>query len=115
MVTNPALARTADGNGTVPAMEVMRVTPAIRDCILRGETKTEIVELMRNGRQQYGMQTFDQHLMDLVEDGQVAYETALEMSSNPSDFELHMRTLREDIAEFAGASEDGLLTGGSRF
>lgn len=115
-IVSQRLARTADGNGTVPAMEVMRVTPAIRDCILRGETQTEIVELMQNGRQQYGMQTFDQHLMDLVEEGIVGYDTALEMASNPSDFELHMRTLREHAPDLQAArSEVGLMTGERRF
>jgi hypothetical protein len=40
------------------------------------------------------MQTFDQHLMDLVSESVVTYETALASSSNPADFELQMRTLR---------------------
>ncbi len=40
------------------------------------------------------MQTFDQHLMDLVSDGVVTYETAAATSSNPADFELQMKTLR---------------------
>ncbi len=115
-IVSQRLVRTVDGNGTVPALEVLRVTPAIRDCILRGETQTEIVELMQNGRQQYGMQTFDQHLMDLVEAGQVAYETALAMASSPSDFELHMKTLREDGNQsVAVGTEGGLMMGGQRF
>jgi twitching motility protein PilT len=45
-------------------------------------------------REQYGMQTFDQHLMDLVAEDVVTYETALAASSNPSDFQLQVRTLR---------------------
>jgi len=114
-IVSQRLAKTIDGSGAVPILEVMRVTPAIRDCILRGETKTEIVELMQNGRQQYGMQTFDQHLMDLVEEGIVAYEQALKMSSSPSDFELHMKTLRESEGEFAGAATEGMVTGEQRF
>jgi Tfp pilus assembly ATPase PilU len=40
------------------------------------------------------MQTFDQHLMDLVSEDVVTYETAIAASSNPADFELQMRTLR---------------------
>jgi Tfp pilus assembly ATPase PilU len=40
------------------------------------------------------MQTFDQHLLDLVGDAVVTYETALAASSNPKDFELQTRTLR---------------------
>ena len=49
---------------------------------------------MRESREQYGMQTFDQHLMDLVSEGTVTYEVAATASSNPADFELQMRTLR---------------------
>ncbi len=115
-IVSQRLAKTTDGSGAVPVLEVMRVTPAIRDCILRGETKTEIVELMQNGRDQYGMQTFDQHLMDLVEEGIVTYDTALAMASSPSDFELHMKTLREDASELVGTvPEDGMMTGEQRF
>jgi twitching motility protein PilT len=44
--------------------------------------------------EQYGMQTFDQHLMDLVADDIVTYETALAASSNPADFQLQVKTLR---------------------
>jgi len=37
------------------------------------------------------MQTFDQHLMDLVADEVVTYETALAASTDPTDFEKQMR------------------------
>ena len=94
-IVSQRLIKTGDGQGSVPALEVLRNTQAIRDSILRGETKSEIVELIKNGRQQYGMQTFDQHLMDLVDQGVVDYETAYHNASSPSDFELVMRTLRE--------------------
>ncbi len=116
-IVSQRLVRTADGQGSVPALEVMRNTPAIRDCILRGETQTEIVELMQNGRQQYGMQTFDQCLMDLVEEGVVAYDTALAMASSPSDFELHMKTLRESHGDLGAvtADEQGITTGNRQF
>jgi Tfp pilus assembly ATPase PilU len=40
------------------------------------------------------MQTFDQHLMDLVAEDVVTYETALAASSNPADFQLQLKTLR---------------------
>lgn len=101
-VISQRLVVTADGSGSVPAVEILRVTEAIRDCILRGEVQHEIQELMKEGRDQYGMQTFDQHLMSLVEAGIVSYETALDSATNPSDFELVMRTLRRD-ADAPGA------------
>ena len=40
------------------------------------------------------MQTFDQHLMDMVAEDVVTYETALAASSNPADFQLQVKTLR---------------------
>ncbi len=42
------------------------------------------------------MQTFDQHLMELVRQGLVSYDTAKVYASNPADFELQMRTLAGD-------------------
>ena len=112
-IISQRLIRTADGTGSVPALEILRNTQAIRDCILRGETKHEIVELMQNGRQQYGMQTFDQHLMDLVEQGIVDYETAYHQASSPSDFELHMKTLRKSHTDLPtdGSDADRVAAG----
>ncbi|UCF19010.1 MAG: PilT/PilU family type 4a pilus ATPase [Gemmatimonadota bacterium] len=86
----------ADGNGRVLACEVMRVTGAIRDCILDPLKIEEMRTFIEEGTQQYGMQTFDQHLMKLVRAGAVEYEVAKVASSNPADFELKMKTLGED-------------------
>ncbi len=86
----------ADGNGRILACEILIVTPAIRDCILDPKRIDEIQHLMEEGRTQYGMQTFDQHLMELVRQGLVTYETAKIYASNPADFELQMRTLAGD-------------------
>jgi twitching motility protein PilT len=86
----------AGEDGRVLAAEVMRVTGAVRDCILDPQKLSEIRDLMEEGRQQYGMQTFDQHLMELVNKNLVDYDTAKYAASNPADFELRMKTLGED-------------------
>ncbi len=86
----------ADGNGRTLACEVMLVTAAVRDCILDPQKLDDIRKLMDEGRDQYGSQTFDQHLMVLVRNGQVEYETAKYAATNPADFELKMKTLGED-------------------
>src|SRR5213076_1367420 len=82
-----------DGTGRAVAAEVMVVTPAIRDMILEKRVG-EIRDLMSEGRTQYGMQTFDQHLMDLVTVGTVAYEIALAAATRPADFQLRMNMFR---------------------
>ena len=84
-----------DGQGRILACELMRKTGAIRDCILDPQRIDEIRYLMEEGRN-YGMQTFDQHLRDLVQAELVDYEMAKQAATNPTDFELKMKTLGED-------------------
>jgi twitching motility protein PilT len=80
----------ASGKGRVVAAEVMINTPAIKDLILDGTRIGEIRDFIAEGRDQYGMQTFDQCLTDLVTSGEVTFETAKAAATNPSDFELKM-------------------------
>ncbi len=81
----------ADGKGRVPAVEVMIATGLIRDCI-RDSTKTpEIPVLIAAGHAQYGMQTFDQSLMQLYREELITYETARDAATNPDDFDLKVK------------------------
>jgi twitching motility protein PilT len=86
----------ADGSGRVLACEIMVVSAAIRDAILDAKKIDDMRKLMEEGKEQYGMQSFDQHLMELVKAGSVEYEVAKYASTNPADFELKMKTLGED-------------------
>ena len=78
------------------AAEIMLVTGTIRDCIVDVERMEEIIDLIHDGREQYGSQTFDQHLMDLVNAGLVAFELAKAAANSPSDFDLKMNMLGQD-------------------
>ena len=84
----------ADGHGRVAAVEILICTGTARDLIRDAERLPVLRDYIRDARDQYGMQTFDQHLMDLVAGDVVTYETALAAATNPADFELQMRTLR---------------------
>ncbi len=86
------LVASKDGRRRLPAVEILRVTRTIRECI-RSARLSEIPELIRKGRDLYSMQLFDQHLIDLVNAGLVNMETAVYASSNPEEFE---RALRVD-------------------
>jgi Tfp pilus assembly ATPase PilU len=59
--------------------------------ILEGTRIGEIRDFIAGGRDQYGMQTFDQCLTDLVTSGEVTFDTAKAAATNPSDFELKMK------------------------
>jgi twitching motility protein PilT len=93
-VVSQRLLRRKDGHGRVAALEILIVTGTIRDLILDPNRTAEVREFIAEGREEYGMQTFDQHLMELVAEDVVDYDTALANASNPSDFELQMKTLR---------------------
>ena len=91
------------GRGRAVATEIMINTPAIKDLILEGTRIGEIKDFIAEGRDQYGMQTFDQCLADLVTSGEVTFETAKSAASNPSDFELKM-TMFSRVSQAVKAS-----------
>jgi twitching motility protein PilT len=83
----------ADNSGRCVAIEVMICTPAIRDLIRDRNRVAEIKDYVEEGRDQYGMQSFEQHLMDLVVGEIVTFETAKAAVTDPADFELKLKTL----------------------
>ncbi len=116
------------GKGRAVAAEVMINTPSIKDLILEGTRIGEIRDFIAEGREQYGMQTFDQCLTDLVRSGEVTFDIAKAASSNPSDFELRLNVFSsvagdsaeepsedEAVGEGAGAPLDGVQSGGLDF
>jgi twitching motility protein PilT len=100
-VVSQRLLPRADGQGRAVAAEILIVTPAVRDMIADGRRIGEIRDYIAEGRDQYGMQTFDQHLTDLVQEGVVTFDVAMAAATNPSDFELKMRMFRR-VASTAG-------------
>jgi len=82
-----------DTDSQIPAVEILRVTGAIRDCILHSNPVEEIHALMESGSEAYGMRSFQQHLQELVRSGMVEYEVARSAATSPSDFELAIQTL----------------------
>lgn len=77
------------GQGRVVAAEIMINSSTIRDLIADGNI-AEIRDYMADGSQ-YGMQTFDQHLTELVNTDEISFETARSAATNPADFELGFR------------------------
>ncbi len=78
----------ADGKGRVPALEIMIVTPRIKELIIDKDRTREIPDAIAKGHLSYGMQSFDQSLMFLYKKGLITFEEALRQSSNPDDFKL---------------------------
>jgi twitching motility protein PilT len=98
----------ADGLGRVPAVEVMVNTAFIRDCIVDKDRTALIHGAIASGTSQYGMQTFDQSIFALYQQGFVTLDEALRWASNVDDFKLKV----QGIATTAEMTRDEMARGG---
>lgn len=76
----------ATGRGRVPAVEVMVATPVIRKLLHEGRT-LELSNYIQQGEEE-GMQTFNQSLVRLYQQGLVKYEVAMAYATSPDEFRL---------------------------
>lgn len=83
-----------DEEGRVPAVEVMINTPYIQECIQEREKTILIRDAITAGISQYGMQTFDQSIYGLYQEGLISYEQGLRHSSSPDNFKLRVMGVR---------------------
>lgn len=87
-VISQRLVPKATGKGRVPALEVLISTARTREMIDNKDKTKQLHEAIQAGYISYGMQTFDQSLMELLKKDLITYEEALRQSSNPDDFKL---------------------------
>jgi twitching motility protein PilT len=85
------LVRRADKKGRVPAAEILVNTEAVRDQIRDMSKSLNIPQLIREGAVPYGMQSFDQSLMNWYQKGVVSYDDALFAATNPAEFSLRVQ------------------------
>ena len=78
-----------DGKGRVAAVEVLLNSPLIAELILNGDIHG-VKEIMARSRD-LGMQTFDQSLFDLYEEGLIAYDDALKNADSVNDLRLNIQ------------------------
>ena len=78
-----------DGKGRAAAIEILLNSPLISDLIFKGDVH-EIKEIMKKSRE-LGMQTFDQHLFELYENGSISYEDALRNADSVNELRLMIK------------------------
>ncbi len=97
-----------DGTGRVPAVEVLRSTAYIRDCIENKEKTKLIQSAIAAGTSQYGMQTFDQSLYNLYKADLISFEEALRQASNPDEFKLKVAGI-QSASDMATEAMEAML------
>ena len=85
----------ADGEGRVPAVEILRGTPLARKLITEGKL-VDLYDVMKRGAD-VGMCTLNQSLVGLCKNGLVAEQTALPYAPNPDEFRLNMQGMYTGI------------------
>ncbi len=109
-VVSMRLVMCKDGQGRVPAVEVMRATPFIRDCIENKEKTKLIASAIASGTSQYGMQTFDQSLYSLFRRDRISFEEALRQASNPDELKLKVDGIHS-TADMANEAMESAMAG----
>ncbi|MRJ06841.1 MAG: type IV pili twitching motility protein PilT [Epsilonproteobacteria bacterium] len=88
-VISQRLAPTTDGKRTA-VMEILRRTPRIKE-LIEEDRDSEIKDALEEGRKMYGTQSFDQHLVELVLEGRISEDVAVEYATSRDDFLLRLK------------------------
>jgi twitching motility protein PilT len=86
-IVSQRLVPTADGNGRVACCEILVMTGRVHDMVLDPMLTGQLPEVIAEGSY-YGMQTFDQHLLEHVQAGRITMDAAMRVASSPHDFKL---------------------------
>ena len=92
-VVSQRLVRSVEG-GRLPAVEVLINTPRVKRLITEEEGHLELKQAIEEGRSPYGMQTFDDSLLELYKSGQIELGEALGNATSPEDFRLRVSGIR---------------------
>jgi twitching motility protein PilT len=86
-IVSQRLVPTADGRDRVPACEILRGSARVQTMLMEPREVMNLRDAIADGGY-YGMQTFDQALLEFVQRGQVSLDDAIPLSSRPHDFRL---------------------------
>ncbi len=119
-VISQRLVPRADNQGRVPAVEVLISTARIRECVEDKDRTKEIHDAISVGFTSYGMQTFDQSLLQLYRKRLITLDEALRQCSNPDDFKLKISGVSstrdaqqwDDFDKSGGGDDEGPGGGG---
>lgn len=89
-IVSQRLVRKQDGTGRAGIFEILVNTGRTAEAIVDPYNAPPIEDLIREG-DYYKMQTFDQHLFELIQDGVISYEDGCTVASHPQDLTVELR------------------------
>ena len=94
------------GIGRVASMEIMLNTPLVQDLIFKGQVG-QIKEIMAKSTR-LGMQTFDQSLFSLYEEGTISYEEAMRNADSKNELRLKIKLESKRDSSIADQQSESL-------
>lgn len=89
-VVSQRLVPRSDGEGRIPAVEILLSTPTVRDMLADGRTR-ELGRAIAEGAEYFGSMTFNQSLVRLVKLKAISLEDAMAAADNPDELKLELR------------------------
>lgn len=81
----------------IPAVEILRVVEGMSECFRSHEKINDIPSRMAGGRDLYGMQSFDQHILDLVKQDLISVDTAMNYATSEGEVKTGLTKLGKFI------------------
>jgi twitching motility protein PilT len=100
-VISQRLMERSDEPGLIPAVEVLVGTLTVQRCIEEPARTSQIPQVIAEGRDTYGMQSFNQSVLEWYQKGMVSYEEARRNATSQTDFEVEVErlALAADVAK----------------
>jgi twitching motility protein PilT len=99
-VISQRLMERSDEPGMIPAVEVLVGTLTVQRCIEEPGRTAQLGQVIAEGRDTYGMQSFNQSAIEWYQKGMVSYEEARRTATSQTDFEVEVErlSLAQDVA-----------------
>jgi pilus retraction protein PilT len=106
-IVSQRLLPTLEGQGRVPAVEIMTTTPSVRQLIREGRID-DLADLIKSS-QDPGMQTFNQALVKLHREGKIDLEVGAAYAPNPDEFRLTVQGMEFGVDAFRNMGALGAI------
>jgi twitching motility protein PilT len=108
-VVSQRLIPTSDGEGRIPAVEILLSTPTTRDMLAEGRTR-ELGRAIHEGAEYFGSMTFNQSLVRLIKMKAISLEDAMKAADNPDELKLELRGISKGTRPSSSGSYDKVAT-----
>ena len=99
VIVGQQLVPSLSGN-LIPIIEIFFNNLTMKQALMENKSFSEIYALLEEGRKTWGMQSFDQNIVDLVQKGMISEETGLQYATKPNNVKLILQGVKSTNTSF---------------